>query len=322
MVFGRERIEYKTPDQVRLMRRAGLVVADTLAAVRAAARPGLTTADLDAVAAKAIDGRRGDARRSSATRASPAVICTSVNDEVIHGIPGSRVLAAGDLVSIDCGAIVEGWHGDSAISFVLGPEGALDHKLPDGDLVAAGADLADIALVRATEAAMWAGIASLASAKRLNAVGEAVEAAVEMAGEFNGVEYGIVEEYVGHGIGSAMHQPPDVHNYKTSGSGPRLRSGMCLAIEPMITRGGCRDQGPGGRLDGGHRRRLPCGALGALHGDHGGRHHRPDGGRRGSGAPRRLRRGAGLARLCRYRQRLSRDPSSAGWPRKFHPGSI
>ncbi|GAB2505646.1 type I methionyl aminopeptidase [Promicromonospora xylanilytica] len=237
MVFGRERIEYKTPDQVRHMRRAGLVVADTLAAVRAAARPGVTTADLDAVAAASIDAA-GAAPSFLGYHGFTGVICTSVNDEVIHGIPGSRVLAAGDLVSIDCGAIVEGWHGDSAVSFVLGAEGALDHKLPDDDLVAAGADLADIALVRTTEAAMWAGIAALASAKRLNAVGEAVEAAVEMAGEFNGVEYGIVEDYVGHGIGSAMHQPPDVHNYKTSAAGARLRHGMCLAIEPMITRGG------------------------------------------------------------------------------------
>lgn len=219
------------------MRRAGLVVADTLAAVRAAARPGLTTADLDAVAAKAIDDA-GAAPSFLGYHGFTGVICTSVNDEVIHGIPGSRELAVGDLVSIDCGAIVEGWHGDSAVSFVLGAEGALDHKLPDADLVAAGADIADIGLVRTTEAAMWAGIAALASAKRLNAVGAAVEAAVEMAGQFQGVEYGIVEEYVGHGIGSAMHQPPDVHNYRTSGQGPRLRSGMCLAIEPMITRGG------------------------------------------------------------------------------------
>jgi len=237
LVFGRERIENKTPDQVRLMRRAGLVVADTLAAVRAAARPGLTTADLDTIAAKTI-AAGGATPSFLGYQGFPAVICTSVNDEVIHGIPGTRVLAAGDLVSIDCGAIVEGWHGDSALSFVLGAEGALDHTLPDGHLVAAGADLTAIALVRATEAAMWAGIATLGSAKRLNAVGAAVEAAVEMAGEFQGVEYGIVEEYVGHGIGSAMHQPPDVHNYRTSGSGPRLRRGMCLAIEPMITRGG------------------------------------------------------------------------------------
>lgn len=255
MVFGRERIEYKTPEQVRLMRRAGLVVAETLAAVRAAARPGLTTADLDAVASRAIEAA-GATPSFLGYQGFPAVICTSVNDEVIHGIPGSRVLATGDLVSVDCGAIVEGWHGDSAVSFVLGAEGALDHRLPDDELVAAGCvdgrsdpalasslrtnapDLADIALVRATETAMWAGIASLASARRLNAVGEAVETAVELAGELTGAEYGIVEEYVGHGIGSAMHQPPDVHNYRTSGSGPRLRSGMCLAIEPMISRGG------------------------------------------------------------------------------------
>ncbi|MFI2362193.1 type I methionyl aminopeptidase [Promicromonospora sp. NPDC019610] len=237
MVFGRERIEYKTPDQVRLMRRAGLVVAETLAAVRAAARPGLSTADLDAIAARTIEAA-GATPSFLGYQGFPAVICTSVNDEVIHGIPGSRVLAAGDLVSVDCGAIVDGWHGDSAVSFVLGAEGALDHRLPDDDLVALGADLADVALVRATETAMWAGIASLASARRLNAVGEAVETAVELAGELTGAEYGIVEEYVGHGIGSAMHQPPDVHNYRTSGSGPRLRSGMCLAIEPMISRGG------------------------------------------------------------------------------------
>lgn len=241
MVFGRERVEYKTPDQVRLMRRAGLVVANTLAAVRAAARPGLTTADLDAVAAKAISDA-GATPSFLGYQGFSAVICASVNNEVIHGIPGSRVLAQGDLVSIDCGAIVEGWHGDSAISFVLGAEGALDHQLPDDALVAAGADPADVALVRATEAAMWAGIATLASAKRLNAVGEAVETAVETAGELVGAEYGIVEEYVGHGIGSAMHQPPDVHNYKTAGSGPRLRSGMCLAIEPMVTRGGAETQ--------------------------------------------------------------------------------
>lgn len=237
MVFGRERVEYKTLDQVRLMRRAGLVVAETLAAVRSAARPGVTTADLDAVAARTIDSA-GATPSFLGYQGFTAVICTSVNEEVIHGIPGDRVLAAGDLVSIDCGAIVEGWHGDSAISFVLGTDGALDHRLPDADLLAAGADLADIALIRATEAGMWAGIAALASAKRLNAVGEAVEAAVEMAGEFVGTEFGIVEDYVGHGIGTEMHQPPDVHNYKTSGSGPRLRPGMCLAVEPMVTRGG------------------------------------------------------------------------------------
>lgn len=240
MVFGRERIEYKTPDQVRLMRRAGLVVAETLAAVREAARPGMTTADLDAVAAKVI-AEAGATPSFLGYHGYPAVICTSVNDEVIHGIPGDRVLAVGDLVSVDCGAIVEGWHGDSAVSFVLGPDGPVSHDVPSGPQGGGpdvpGIDADDVALVRATEAALWAGIAALASGKRLNDVGVAVEAAVELAGDATGAEYGIVEGYVGHGIGTAMHQPPDVVNYRTSTAGPKLRPGMCLAIEPMVTRG-------------------------------------------------------------------------------------
>lgn len=233
MVFGRERIEYKTPDQVRLMRRAGLVVAAALDAVREAARPGMTTADLDAVAAKVI-AEAGATPSFLGYHGFPAVICTSVNDEVIHGIPGDRVLAVGDLVSVDCGAVVDGWHGDSAVSFVLGPQGPLPVS-DAGDTP--GVDAADLALVRATEGAMWAGIAALAGGKRLNAVGVAVEAAVETAGELTGAEYGIVEGYVGHGIGTQMHQPPDVVNYRTSAAGPKLRPGMCLAIEPMVTRG-------------------------------------------------------------------------------------
>jgi methionyl aminopeptidase len=151
----------------------------------------------------------------------PATICVSVNDEVVHGIPSGRVLEPGDVVSIDCGAIVEGWHGDSALTVVL----------PD-------ADPADLALRDVTERAMWDGIAALAGpggaglGERLNVVGEAVEDAVEAAGAF-----GIVEDYVGHGIGSAMHQPPDVLNYRVRDRGLKLRPGMCLAIEPMITRG-------------------------------------------------------------------------------------
>jgi methionyl aminopeptidase len=161
--------------------------------------------------------------------------------EVVHGIPGPRVLTAGDLVSVDCGAIVDGWHGDSAVSFVLGPDGPLgprpDGAVDDGAVNEGAVDPGDAALVRATEAAMWAGIAALASAQRLNEVGAAVEAAVELAGEADGVAYGIVEDYVGHGIGSAMHQPPDVVNYRVSDRGPKLRAGMCLAIEPMVTRG-------------------------------------------------------------------------------------
>lgn len=222
-MFGRDRIEYKTADQVRLMRRAGLVVADALAAVRAQARAGLTTAQLDQIAADVI--------RSAGATASflgydgfPATLCVSVNEEIVHGIPGPRVLAAGDVVSVDCGAIVEGWHGDSATSFVL-----------------PGADPLDAELVAATESAMWAGIAALATGDRLGRVGEAVEDAVDAAqaaGANAGARYGVVQEYVGHGIGSAMHQAPDVLNYRTRDRGPRLRPGMCLAVEPMLVRGG------------------------------------------------------------------------------------
>ncbi len=229
-MFSRERIELKSLDEVRVMRRAGLVVADALDAVRAAVRPGMTTADLDAVAAKVI-ADVGATPSFLGYQGFPATVCASVNDEVVHGIPGPRALEVGDVVSVDCGAIVDGWHGDSAVTFVLGPDGPL------GLDAAAAPDPADALLVRATEAAMWAGIAALASAQRLNEVGAAVEAAVELAGEAAGVEYGIVEGYVGHGIGSAMHQPPDVVNYRVADRGPRLRPGMCLAIEPMVSRG-------------------------------------------------------------------------------------
>ncbi|GAA1715124.1 type I methionyl aminopeptidase [Isoptericola hypogeus] len=241
MFFSRERVELKTIDQVRVMRRAGLVVERALTAVRAAARPGVTTADLDAVAARVI-AEAGATSSFLGYHGYPATICVSVDDEVIHGIPGDRVLRAGDVVSIDCGAVVDGWHGDSALSLVLGPDGALDLDDPRrsaDDVVAGvpGARASDVALVRATRTAMWAGIATLAGGRRLGDVGAAVEAAVEIAGDAVGAEYGIVEEYVGHGIGTAMHQPPDVVNFRTSDRGPRLRPGMCLAVEPMVTAG-------------------------------------------------------------------------------------
>lgn len=234
--LGRERIEYKTPEQVRVMRRAGLVVADALAAVREAARPGMSTADLDSVASDVIRGA-GATPSFLGYEGFPATICVSVGDEVIHGIPGGRVLGVGDLVSVDCGAVVDGWHGDSAVSFLLGDAGALPLDASDETVEAAGCSVAHAQLVRATEAAMWAGIAALDGGRRLNDVGRAVEASVELAGELVGVEYGIVEEYVGHGIGTAMHQPPDVLNYRVREAGPRLRPGMCLAVEPMVTLG-------------------------------------------------------------------------------------
>jgi methionyl aminopeptidase len=214
-MLGRERIEYKDDAQITTMRAAGLVVADALAAVRAAMAPGMTTADLDAIAAAVISGA-GATPSFLGYHDYPATICVSVNDEVVHGTPGARVLAPGDVVSVDCGAVVAGWHGDAAFSAVL----------PD-------ADPDDLALVEATEQALWAGIAALAKGDRLAGVGDAVEDVVAASGR----GYGIVQEYVGHGIGRARHQPPDVLNYRTRARGPRLRPGLCVAVEPMLTRG-------------------------------------------------------------------------------------
>lgn len=221
-MFGRERVEYKTPEQVRVMRRAGLVVARALEAVREHVAPGVTTADLDAVAARVI-ADAGATPSFLGYHGYPATLCVSVNDEVVHGIPGPRVLEAGDVVSVDCGAVVDGWHGDSAVTVVLD-----------------GADPVDHELARTTERAMWAGIAALAGAERLGAVGEAVEDVVDAAaaeGLNGGRRFGVVEEYVGHGIGTAMHQPPDVLNYRTRDRGLRVRPGLCVAIEPMVVRG-------------------------------------------------------------------------------------
>src|SRR4051812_33395832 len=208
-------IEVKTPEQVAARRKAGLVVGRTLEVLRAAVRPGVTTAELDAIAEDAI-------RTAGATpsflgyQGFPASICVSVNDEVVHGIPGPRVLRAGDLVSLDCGAIVDGWHGDAAITV---PVGEVEERLLD--------------LVAHTEAAMWAGIAAARPAGRVGDISAAVEASLRGAGR-----YGIVEDYTGHGIGTAMHQPPDVPNVGRAGRGARLVAGVALAVEPMVTLGG------------------------------------------------------------------------------------
>ena len=144
-MFGREKIEYKTPEQVRAMRRAGLVVADIHAALRAAVAPGMTTADLDAVSAEVLE-RAGARSNFLGYQGFPATACISVNEEIVHGIPGDRVIQDGDVVSFDCGAVVDGWHGDAAFSMVVGHAAA-----------------EDLALVETTEAAMWAGIAALAT---------------------------------------------------------------------------------------------------------------------------------------------------------------
>lgn len=213
---SRERIQYKTADQIRLMRRAGLVVADALDAVRAQLRPGVTTRELDAVAAGVIRAR-GAVPSFLGYQGYPATTCISVNEEIVHGIPGDRVIAAGDVVSVDCGAILDGWHGDSAVTVIVSrADGSVDPR--------------DAELVEVTEQAMWSGIAAMVEGDRLNAVGAAVEDRVED-------RFGIVEGYGGHGIGTEMHQDPHVLNYRTRERGPRMRAGLCIAIEPMLTLG-------------------------------------------------------------------------------------
>ncbi|MBD8080509.1 type I methionyl aminopeptidase [Cellulosimicrobium arenosum] len=218
-MFGRERIEYKSTADVRAMRRSGLVVRRCLDTVRDAARPGMTTSDLDELAV-AVIADAGAVASFLGYEGFPASSCVSVNDEVVHGIPGARELERGDLVSVDCGAIIDGWHADAALSFVVGEP-----------------DPVDEALVEATRRAMWDGIAALAGATRLGEVGAAIEATVRGRALTDGAAYGIVEEYVGHGIGTTMHQAPDVLNYAARERGPRVRPGMCLAIEPMVTLG-------------------------------------------------------------------------------------
>ena len=214
-MFGRsESIEIKSIDELALMREAGLVVARTLETLREQITPGMTTADLDAIARESI-ASHGATSSFLGYHGFPAVICTSVNSAVVHGIPDDTVIGSADIVSIDCGAIVEGWHGDAAISIVMSD---------------ATSDV--VALSEATKASMWAGLAQAREGNRLSDISHAIEQCIKDAGD-----YGIVEDYVGHGIGSAMHMHPPVPNYGKPGRGPRLEVGMALAIEPMATIG-------------------------------------------------------------------------------------
>jgi methionyl aminopeptidase len=221
-MFGRSRIDTKTPDQILRMRKAGLVVGQTLQLMAQTVRPGMTTKQLDELAEEHIRGC-GATPSFLGYHGFTGSLCTSVNDEVVHGIPGTRVLVEGDLISIDCGAIVDGWHGDAAISVVVGGR---DAGRPE-----------DLELIDATEDSMWAGIAALAVGESLYAVGAGVEDSVVASGEKAGRDYGIVEEYVGHGIGTAMHMDPQVPNYRVRDKGPTVRSGVTVAIEPMVTLG-------------------------------------------------------------------------------------
>jgi methionyl aminopeptidase len=221
-VFGRKGLAVKTADQIRKMRVAGVVVGETLELIRGQVIDGMSTGDLDRSAEEYIRGR-GATPSFLGYHGFTGSLCVSVNDEVVHGIPGSRTVKNGDLVSIDCGAIVDGWHGDAAISLIVGGREA-------------GA-AADLALMDATESSLWAGIAALAVGSPLYDVGAAVQDCIVAAADAARATYGIVEDYVGHGIGTEMHQDPQVPNYRVRDRGPIVRSGLTVAIEPMITLG-------------------------------------------------------------------------------------
>lgn len=206
------------------MRKAGLVVASALATVREAVKPGITTADLDAIAEDVIRSH-GAVPSFKGYHGFPATICSSVNEQVVHTIPDvEQVLAEGDLISIDCGAILDGWHGDAAITV---PVGTVSRELEV---------MTDVAVD-----ALWAGIRAAAKGVidgrgRLSDISHAIENAIRKAPK----KYGIVRGYGGHGIGTEMHQDPHIHNYGRPGRGPFLVPGMALAIEPMITLGSPR----------------------------------------------------------------------------------
>lgn len=208
------KLEIKTPEQITVMREAGIVVAEALALLRAAVAPGVTTKELDLLAEDHIRSR-GATSNFLGYHGFPATICASVNDEVVHGIPGGRVLAEGDLVSLDCGAIVGGWHGDAAVTVAVGD---VRPEL--------------VELMRVCEEGMWRGLAAARLGGRVSDISHGIESYVRSQGS-----YGILEDYVGHGIGSAMHMPPNVQNVGKPGRGPRLVEGLALAVEPMITMG-------------------------------------------------------------------------------------
>lgn len=224
MSLRRERVQLKTPDQILVMRRSGMLLSQVHDMLEGAIRPGITTAELDRLAEEMIRDH-GAEPNFLGYQGYPATLCISVNEVVVHGIPDQRPLEDGDVVSIDGGCIVEGWHSDAARTHIVGT--------PRSE--------ADVELVRVTEQALWAGIVGLAGAHHVGDVGAAIE---DFVTDAVGESLSHLEDFGGHGIGTAMHQPPDVMNYRTRTRGPRVKPGMCLAIEPMLI------QGPGDwRLD-------------------------------------------------------------------------
>jgi len=220
-----EPIQVKRPAQLGLMREAGLVTAAALRAAVAAVEPGVSTAELDAIAEREIRAA-GAVPSFKGYHGYPATICASVNEQIVHGIPSAgQVLRDGDVISIDCGAIMGGWHGDSALTVQVGsgrPEAAVPAHQQDE---VAG-------LVRACERALWRGLSEAVPGHRLTDISHAIEQAARAAGG-----YGIIREYTGHGIGTEMHMDPPVPNYGRPGRGPVLAVGMTLAIEPMLVLG-------------------------------------------------------------------------------------
>jgi methionyl aminopeptidase len=211
-------ITRKTPEQIARMRRAGTVVAEMHEVCTRAARPGATTADLDRAAREVLD-RRGARSNFLDYHGFPAVACISPNEVIVHGIPGERVLEEGDIVSIDCGAIIEGWHADAAVTV---PVGEVDDESKR--------------LIDVTRRALQASIDATVAGNRLGDVGAVSEAVVQQAG------FSVVREYVGHGIGTAMHEEPQVPNHGPAGRGLRLKPGLVLAIEPMVNAGSARSR--------------------------------------------------------------------------------
>ncbi|HUX05656.1 MAG TPA: type I methionyl aminopeptidase [Acidimicrobiales bacterium] len=203
----------RSADELDKMRKAGKVVAEMHEKTRAAIRPGVTTRELNAVAVEVLE-RRGARSNFLNYHGFPAVICTSPNDMIVHGIPGDYVLEEGDIISVDCGAIVEGYHGDAAYTAGVGAISDLARRL-----------------LEVTERSMWAGIDQLVAGKRLHEVGRAVQHVAEAAG------FSVVREYVGHAIGTAMHESPQVPNYWPGTPGPTLKTGMVFAVEPMVNVG-------------------------------------------------------------------------------------
>jgi methionyl aminopeptidase len=220
--LARKGFELKTNEQILLMREAGLATLAALDAIRAAIKPGMTTLELDEIAEAAIVAH-GAKSNFKLVPGYHHTICASINDEIVHGIPSAnRRLEPGDIVSIDAGAIKNGWNGDSAMTVVLAGG--------DPKVTAERQRLSDL-----TEESLWAGIAAFATATRLNDVGAAVEDSVRSQGD-----WGILEYYVGHGIGRSMHEDPPVFNYRTRESNPKVNPGLVIAIEPMVVAGSNR----------------------------------------------------------------------------------